>query len=553
MIILEAIQGLLSRSATPDADAIRSPWWSWASASGVNVTPEVALTCSAVFCAVNVISRAEAALPLVTHRRLKTRGKERARDHHLYGLIHDRPNPEMSSFAWREAMLGHILTWGNGYCEIERNNGGRPLALWPLRPDRVKPKRSTNKEIGLYYDVCDRNGKVTPLLAENILHFHGLSFDGIVGYSPIHVARESLGLILAAEKYGSSFYKNDSSPGGVLEHPNKLSPEAHASLKKSWEDLHKGLDNAHRIAILEEGMKWTQVGLPPRDAQFLQTRQFQIAEVARWFNLPPHKLKDLTRSTFSNIEQQSIEFVTDSLLPWLISIEQEMDYKLLTDAERGQYFIKHVVDGLLRGDIASRYAAYAIGRQWGWLSSNDVRELENMNPLPDKQGDLYMVPLNMSPADQISTTPGKAARLLELLAGDTPAPDPAPIREAYRHLLTDCAGRIVRKEVSALRRALKKRQGLPEFIEAFYAEQRDYVREVIAPSLLALMTSVGRVMPPGLADALAVRYVRASMDLITPEIRRDPEEFENLLTRWERERPSELAEMILADTQVKGD
>jgi hypothetical protein len=248
---------------------------------------------------------------------------------------------------------------------------------------------------------------------DEVLHIKGLGGDGISGYSVIGMARQSLGLGVAAEQYGARLFANGSRPSGVLRHPGRLSDGASKRLKDDWENMHKGLDQAHRVAVLEEGVEWQTIGIPPEDAQFLETRKFQVTEMARWLRLPPHKLADLERATFSNIEHQAIDYVTSALRIWLVRWEQAIHSRLLTSAERGTFFAEHLVDALLRGDTKSRYEAYAIGRTWGWLSADDVSEMENRNPLPDGRGEVYLVPLNMMPAP----TPEEAA---------TPPPAPEP-------------------------------------------------------------------------------------------------------------------------------
>lgn len=298
-------------------------------------------------------------------------------------------------------MMNHLLLWGNAYAQIIRNGQGQITGLYPLMPDRMDVNRARNGE--LYYTYT-RNyddyqakdeSKQVVLLSDEVLHIAGLGFDGLIGYSPIAMAKNAIGLSLAAEQYGSTFFKNDATPGGILEHPSVVKdPER---LRKSWQSQFSG-PSGHSIAVLEEGMTFHQLSIPPDQAQFLDTRKFQLDEIARIFRIPPHMIGDLERSTFSNIEQQSLEFVKYTLNPWCVRWEQAMNQQLLSKEEQGRYFIKFNVDGLMRGDYESRMNGYAIGRQNGWLPANDIRELEDLNRIPTEDGgDEYLVNGNMLP------------------------------------------------------------------------------------------------------------------------------------------------------------
>lgn len=374
-------------------------------ATGLRVSPETALTSAVVYACVNVLAQTIASLPLIVYRRLPGGGKERADGHPLYDLLHDRPNGEMTSYDLRAALVGHVCLWGNAYAEIERSDRGIN-GLWPLRPDRMTPMRNTANELVYRYTLPQPDpmtGSPYKWFAfENIMHWRGLSSNGIIGYSPIGQAAEAIGVDMATRQYGARFFGNGSRPDGVLTSPKGLSEKAAQRLKDSWESLHQGLSNSQRVAVLEEGVSWTAIGIPPEHAQFLETRRYQRSEIAGLFRVPLHMINDLERATFSNIEHQSLEFVKYTLVPWLVQIEQAMrrDLFQITAPQRG-YFAEHLVDGLLRGDIKSRYEAYAVGRNWGWLSADDIRELENQNPLPDRQGKMYLVPANMQPADQV--------------------------------------------------------------------------------------------------------------------------------------------------------
>ncbi|WP_191981724.1 phage portal protein [Limosilactobacillus reuteri] len=374
------------------------------SMAGQNVTERTAMQNTAVYACVRVLAEGLAELPLHIYQYTSDGGKQRAINHPLYFLLHDAPNPEMTSFIFRETMMNHLLLWGNAYAQIIRNGQGKITGLYPLMPDRMDVNRAANGEIYYTYtrnydDYQAKNkSKQVILLSDEVLHIAGLGFDGLIGYSPIAMAKNAIGLSMAAEQYGAPFFKNDATPGGVLEHPNVVKdPER---LRKSWQSQFSGSNN-HSIAVLEEGMTFHQLSIPPDQAQFLDTRKFQLDEIARIFRVPPHMVGDLDRSTFSNIEQQSLEFVKYTLNPWCIRWEQAMNQQLLSADDQRKFFVKFNVDGLLRGDYESRMNGYAIGRQNGWLSANDIRELEDLNRIPaDEGGDQYLVNGNMLPLNQ---------------------------------------------------------------------------------------------------------------------------------------------------------
>lgn len=364
--------------------------------SGKPVNERTAMQTTAVYACVRILAEAIASLPLHVYEYQDDGGKKLVHDHPLYYLLHDEPNPEMTSFVFRETLMSHLLIWGNAYAQIIRDGAGRVLGLYPLLPDKMEVQRDDRGNI---YYVYSRNSDENPMFkeygniklkAEDVLHIPGLGFDGLIGYSPIAMAKNAVGMTLACEEYGASFFANGANPGGVLEHPGVLKDPS--KVRESWNSVYRGVNNAHKIAVLEEGMKYQQIGIPPEEAQFLETRKFQINEIARLYRIPPHMVGDLDKSSFSNIEQQSLEFVKYTLDPWVIRWEQSLQRSLLLPGEKGKYFIKLNVDGLLRGDYQSRMNGYAVGRQNGWFSANDIREMENMNPIPDEEGgNLYLV------------------------------------------------------------------------------------------------------------------------------------------------------------------
>lgn len=371
-----------------------------ATTSGKTVNEFTAMQTTAVYSCVRILAEAVASLPLHVYR-YKENGKERVYNHHLYHILHNEPNTEMSSFVFRETLMSHLLIWGNAYAQIIRDGAGRVVALYPLLPNKMTVSRDKNGEIYyIYTTTSDENpnfkdyGSVV-LRKQDVLHIPGLGFDGLVGYSPIAMAKNAVGMTIATEEYGASFFANGANPGGVLEHPGVLKDPK--KVRDSWNEVYRGTANAHKIAVLEEGMKYQQIGIPPEEAQFLETRKFQINEIARLYRIPPHMVGDLEKSSFSNIEQQSLEFVKYTLDPWVIRWEQAMQRSLLLPKDKQEFFIRLNVDGLLRGDYQSRMNGYSVARQNGWLSANDIREMEDMNPIPDEEGgNLYLINGNMT-------------------------------------------------------------------------------------------------------------------------------------------------------------
>lgn len=383
------------------------------STSGKTVNERTAMQTTAVYSCVRILSEAVASLPIHVYRYTDT-GKERVYTHPLYHLLHDEPNPEMTSFVFRETLMSHLLVWGNAYAQIIRDGNGKVLALYPLLPDKMEAERD---EHGQLYYIYTRNSDENPnfkeygrvyLREQDVLHIPGLGFDGLVGYSPIAMAKNAVGMTLACEEYGASFFENGANPGGVLEHPGVLKDPA--KVRESWQSVYGGSRNAGKVAVLEEGMKYQQIGIPPEEAQFLETRKFQINEIARLYRIPPHMVGDLDKSSFSNIEQQSLEFVKYTLDPWVIRWEQSLQRALFLPQEKQEYFIKLNVDGLLRGDYQSRMNGYSVGRQNGWLSANDIREMEDMNLIPKEEGgDLYLINGNMTKLEDAGAFAGKGS------------------------------------------------------------------------------------------------------------------------------------------------
>ena len=341
------------------------------SGSGKSVTVQSAIQLSTVYACVRVISETIASLPLGIYETVND-GNEKATDHPLYKLLHDEPNSEMTSFVFREVMLAHLLLYGNSYSQIIRSGKNQVIGLYPLLPDHMDVDRDSKGNLTYTYTTSD--GKTVSIKPRDVLHIPGLGFDGVMGYSPIALEKNAIGLGIASEEYGSKFFSNGARPSGILTHPNTVkNPKA---LRESWNSAYGGSSNSNRVAILEEG--------------------FQVDEICRIFRVPPHLVGNLEHATFSNIEHQSIDFAVHTIRPWLVRIEQAMNRALLSEQEKGRFFVQFNIDGLMRGDYKSRMEGYAIGRQNGWLSANDIRALENQNPIPaDQGGDAYLVNGNM--------------------------------------------------------------------------------------------------------------------------------------------------------------
>lgn len=452
------------------------------SSAGVVVSEESSLRNTAVLACVRILSNSTAMLPLPVYRRLSPRGKERAPEHPLYAVLQEQANPEMTAFELRRWLMQHVLLYGNGYAEIEWSTSGQVRELWPLMSSQMEIERRNG---ALVYKYRLPNGKQVELPAWRVLHLRGMTGDGVQGWSVVRsLMNEAVGLGLATQEYGARFFGNGARPGGVLEHPGTLSDKALQHLKASWADAHQGLDNAHRLRVLEEGMKYTAISVPPEEAQFLETRKFQVTEIARAFGVPPHLVGDMERATFSNIEHQYMEFLQFSVGPWLTQIEQSIHVQLMRPAERKTYFVEHVRDAILKADTTTRYQAYALGRQWGWLSVNDIRALENMNPV--ENGDVYLTPLNMveagdeeEPPDAEGAGNGDGEEAQEGQEGRGLS---GPGGRWLEPLVEDVARRIARRHLADVRRAGAK-SGSEEWRGRHFGELTVAVRDMVQPLL----------------------------------------------------------------------
>lgn len=462
--------GLLKRAFTYSPSSLSRPeqwlvngFGGTESAAGVRVSPDTAMYYAPFFAGVNLIASDVAALPLPLYRK-DGRGKARAEDHPLYPLLHDAPNPYMTAMTFRRTVTGHAITWGTGYAYAVTNNAGDIVELWPLHPGRIYPEitYTGNGRMSVWWLYSDPGLGIQARLGPNeVLRVAGLGDDGIAGHSIVELARDSIGLGLATEIYGGKFFGNGSHPGGVLQKKEgKLSKEARDRLKSDWERMHQGLDAAQRVAILEEGLEWKSIGIPNKDAEFLETRKLQVTELSRWLRVPPHKLGDLERATFSNIESQQLDYVTSALMSWLVTWEQSIKQTLLTETERkAGYFAEHLTAALLRGDTKARFESYGIARQWGWMSANDIREIENQNPVDG--GDEYLVPLNMVPAGQ-SAAPAAVQQAKQHLTAARVLRSGAVrrrIADAYRPLIIEADARGARLEEAEVAKLARKHLG----------------------------------------------------------------------------------------------
>lgn len=440
--------------------------------TGLNITPDSAMTVTAYFAAVRFRAFAVASLPKILYQRTSS-GKRRVTEKLLYRVLHDEPNPEMSAFDLWAMLDSHVTARGNGFAEIVTDNAGNITALYPLRPDKMEIMRADDGSLRYVYTLPQKfdNRKIV-LLPEQVLHLRGLTNDGIMGIAQVTMMRNAVALAKATEEFGATFFGNGANPGVVLKHPGKLKDQnVHDRIKDSWEQMHQGLENAHRVAILEEGMDVARIGLSPEDSQFLSTREFQVYEIARMTDVPPTMIFELTNSNFASIEQMTLDYVVHHLRPWLVAYEQQCNRSLLLQIEKDAgWFVENLIDGLLRGDLATRYTAYSIGKQNGWLSTNDILRMENRNTIGAK-GDVYMVPLNMSVQGEdgmplpvvdknppVSNTPARGMRM-----------------SLIEPLVRDAAERIGKRELNEFTAARQKHKSPEKFsawAEQFY--KRDY-------------------------------------------------------------------------------
>jgi len=527
------IFGNLVKRASPEnpTSSLSNPAnWVWdafgasESVSGVTVNERTALNYSAFWACVRYLSNAIAVPPLKVYKR-QGKGREAARDHRNWVLLHDRPNAAMTSFQFRQVAQAHLMTWGNFYAEREMNGRGETVGLWPLRPDRVDVV-IRGREKHLAYRLSD--GGIVALNPGEFLHIAGLGFDGFVGYSPVSLMREAIGLGMSGESYGARFFGSGGRVPYVVTSPVRMTPEAQDRWRKQWEQVHggagDGLKRAQRVALLDEGMSVQSIGMPHDDSQFLETRRFQVEEMARINGVPQHKIQSLEKADFSNIEQQAIEAVQDAVQPWATNWEQVLNWELFTPAERKVYYCEFNLDVHLRGDSMARAESLAIQRQWGIVNADEWREKENMNPLPDGQGEKYLVPLNMmdsadmSAGESVDVAPDRSIRAVAAVGNDERSLRSAESRhrfqKAYAQLFERAAQHFVTREARAAARALARAfkgdrpvEDLMADLRKFYASFGESVRREMLPVVLALAHLVRREIEIETGSAVAAENV----------------------------------------------
>lgn len=544
---------------TPRDPVLRAFFGGESTTSGLVVDENAALNYSACWAAIRILGGTGGMLPLKMYRRVKGGGKEEARDRPEWRIVHDRPNPYMSSMMFRTSRIKYQVNAGNAYAEIERNGRGKIVNLWPISANRVRVAYDTD----LRYEVTNNDGSITPLSPDEVLHFPSIiSDDGICGKGVIAHARESIGMGLATERHGASLFGNSARPDVVVKHPKQMSDTARANFRREWNEIYQGTNNAHKMALLAEGADITTLGFSPEDSQFLATRQHNVEEIARWYGVPPHMIQHLLRATFNNIEHMSVEFVTYSLMPWLVIIEQELNNKLLSDADREEYFFEHVVDGLLRGDAYTRSQALQIQHQNGALSIDEWRSIENRNPLPDGLGRLHFVPLNMQTVEQArmaADSPPEAPT-----ETPTPSEEPPPepqeeerslfgsemkpiLMDAHRSVMRQVFGRLLRKEAQAARRAVNKPESFLKWLDDFYAEHEPFFASESVPCLRAVYCILSPKRDVECeSKRLAAQRVKQARSELLEASGASPDKFveavEQVVKRWEETGAEELVD-----------
>lgn len=556
--------------------------WLWdafgarSASSGVSVTPNKALSLSAYFACINVISQTLAVLPKPVFER-QERGRRKAYENPNYQMVDLQPNPEMTSVTFFEAMQSHVPGYGGAFMEIELNGRGEGIALWPLLPDRTSCELNKDGEKVFVTEIWENGSPRRVILPKHrVLHVPGLGYDGFNGYSIAALAREAVALGIAAEEFGARFYANGANMGMVATHPGSFkNPDARKRIRESLETMTTGLKNAHRIAVLEEGLKLEKLGIPQKDAQHLELRGYQVSEIARFFRMPLHKIQDMSAATNNNIEHQGIEFVSDCMLIHVRRWEQALNShpSIFSQRTRGRFAFHFNLEGLLRGDLPTRYSAFAIGKQWGFLSTNDIREVEDMNPLEAQIGDRYLYPLNMGPADRmdeiIDAQQRAAAKPVDQSRSGTAAVEdqnasgapavraPNPLLGAFRELLGDSLQRLIRREAAEIRRLLpvwRAKRRSTEEISAEVATIHNQLRDAAGAILAPLERAFPSIAPIAFASSCAERYVQDSAAQITPILRGNGDTLaalESRLAEWEASR-AEVSTRIETEALAAG-
>jgi len=533
--------------------------------SGVYVDEVTALNSTDVFACVRILSESISSMPFPLYKRDREgNGRQRAEEHPLYPLLHDFPNPEMTSQIWREAVIAHIALWGNHYSAIRRSGDGsikeiRPLMPWQVTPERVRTASGRRGEI--VYRIARMNGDEdlpNILRAEEVFHIPGLSYNGIVGLSVIQANRDSVGLSLAMTKQAGAFFGNGSMPGGILKHDKALSKDAKVRLRESWEQAHQGPDNAARVGVLDGGLTYQAIGIPPQDAQFLEQRRFQLEQIARMYRVPLVLLQDQEKSTSwgSGIEQIMIGFVSHALTPYATRIEAEVSRKLLNDRERRRFYAEHNFDALLRGDFKTRMEARSIEIQWGIKSRDEIRKMDNMPATSDGLGYRYILPANMVFSDQLGKQPAGSA----LSSSQDPnASQKSSPRSLLEPILRQQFGEIVGRASNAIRAGFEKRDAA-EFLEWIVGYCEDLPAHLIrmaGKTMESALGAAGASDPEGESGRLAAELADRARLEIEEALRlaasRDIDSrgaISLLLATWEQRKAQEWADQVFA-TEVE--
>lgn len=457
--------------------------------AGIRMDHDIALTYHAVWAAVRCIAETLGVLNMHVFQNLPNGGTKRRSDLKLDALLRRAPNKFMSAMTFREILVGHALTWGNGYAEIEWDQAQRPIALWPILPHQMRPVIIDDE---LFYEFRSSKGEVYYVERDSIFHLKGFGFDGLMGYDVISYFANTIGHAIAVETFSSSYFGNGTHLSGGLFAKRRLSAEARNSLREEFVAAYSGPRKAFRMGVFEEGLEWKPFGLSPEASKLIESRQVSVEDVARIFRVPQHKIGHLLRSTNNNIEHQGIEYVVDTILPWATRIEQEADTKLLSKALQRDHYTKLNVATLMRGDMKSRYEAYKIGREWGWLNANQIAELEDMNPIGEA-GDVYIVPLNYQSIDALLLPPEPPqTSSASQSSPDSSGPDPAELstRPANRLLIKRTMEKVFRREFAAMKEA-RKSDDVPKAMATFVESHTKYARENLTPYSEAFMIEFG--------------------------------------------------------------
>lgn len=546
------------------------------SKSGADVNEDTAVKVTAVFACIRLLAQTIASLPLHTYQRLED-GKSKAFNHPLYHLLHDLPNPQCTSFNLRSIMMVNLLLTGHAYAEIVRNNAGNIVELWPLPSSHVAihKNRQTGKAL---YVINTEDGQLRYLHAAEVLHIQWLGLENLKPFHPVVLAREAIGLSIAAEEFGSLFFESGANASGIAEYPQKLSEEGYKRFTESFDEKYTGLNKNQRVMFLEQGLKFTKLTVNPNEAQAVETRKFQVIEIARFYNVPPHLIMDLERATFSNVEHQDISFVKYSLRPYLVCWEQEMYRSLFTEPERRQYFAEFSVDGLLRGDAKSRAEALDIQMRNGVINADEWRALENMNPQPEGMGKIYYRPLNWVRKDEPEPDPPQPNNnrmnednLNKRQMQHRSAQSKLKLANNYKRIFEDAASRIVSREAKDIKRKAKKaftersQEEFGTWLQQYYEDAPAWMKRTLKPALFSYTEAVQGLaaeqvnadsgMTPeleewmnGYLDIWAKKYTNSQRAQIESIIRKaneagaEPlEKIETRLDEWEEKNPDKVA------------